>query len=424
MAQTFFYASGTFTPPAGVTSVTAEAFAPGGAGGTRTSNGVGGGGGGGGYSKTNTIAVTPGTPYTVNLASGQDAWFSNTGVAPTSTSEGVLAKVGTSVASNVATGAAGGQASSGIGDTKFSGGTGGSGSTGGGGGGGGAGDAGDGGNGADITAGTAGTLWGGAGGAGAPAASNTNGNGGFMRNGGGGGARRTSGTRNGGGGAAGLVIITYTPASNDVIYPDGSWENNATGTTNTVPVKTTSGNGAGVVFVQHPATRTITSVTWDGVGMTNEGSTANGGGSVITGFSLANPATGVKNVVATIDSSDTFRVQVLGYVGVSQVDPTVDVVTGSTSGTSLTLSGLTADKNGCWGVAGFYTAGGGGGAGTNFVLRNPQGDPSVGDTDGPENTGDFDMTSNGSSGSYIGIGIVLTPATVTGNTSNFFIFFH
>lgn len=417
MAQSFFYASGTWVAPTGVTSVSAEAWGGGGTGATMTVNGTGGGGGGGGYSKTNSITVTPGSSYTVTVGgAASDSWFSTTGSAPASTATGVLAKGGTSVANNTSAGGAGGASGSGIGDTKYSGGTGGTGSTGGGGGGGGGGDAAVGGNGADQTAGAGGSVWGGTGGTGVTL--NQDAAGGSGRGGGGAGARRTSGTRLGGEGAGGFVIVTYTPSSTTDIYPNGFWaaNNDGSSTTITVPVKAPGTNVAGTVFVQHQETRTITGVTWNGVAMTNEGTTAGGGGSKITAFSLPNPATGVVNVVATMDATgQPWRVQALSYVGVDQTDAVTEVVTGSTTGTSLTLTGMTPNRTGCWGVAGFYSAGGGATSGTNFVRRTQSGDPVCGDTDGAESA-DFEMTSSGNSGAYIGIGLVVSPAVAAVTT--------
>jgi fibronectin-binding autotransporter adhesin len=69
-ASVKFTSSGTFTPPAGITSVTVECWGGGGAGGgaQRTfANSGGGGGGGGAYAKKLNIPVTPGTPYTVTI---------------------------------------------------------------------------------------------------------------------------------------------------------------------------------------------------------------------------------------------------------------------------------------------------------------------------------------------------------------------
>lgn len=422
MAQTFFYSTGTFVVPTGVTSVQIEAWGGGGGGGTRTTSNGGGGGGGGAYSKTNSVTVTPGNSYTVTVGAGAgagsnggDSWMSTTGVAPTSTSEGALAKGGTGVATNVTTGGTGGLASAGFGDTKYNGGTGGTSAGNGAGGGGGAGDAGDGGNGSDAAAGTAGSVWGGAGGA--IQTGNADGNSGEFRGGGGGGARRTSGTRTGGSGNDGMVIVTYTPTDSTTIYPNGDWSANySSGTTVTVAVKAPGTNVAGIAIVECADARSITGVTWDGVAMTNEGNSTTGGGTKLTLFSIPNPASGVVNVVATIDSAATVDIRVLSYVGVDQSDVVTEVVTGNTFAASLTLTGMTPNRAGCWGVAGFYSAGGGATSGTNFVRRSRSGDPVAGDTDGAESA-DFEMTSSGNSGTYVGIGAVISPAMAATSAS-------
>lgn len=86
---------------------------------------VGAGGcGGGAWARTDNLTLTPsGTARAVIGASGVDSYFSNTGGAPTSTSEGCLAKAGAT--NSGATGGAGGAAGSCIGDAANSGGTGG-----------------------------------------------------------------------------------------------------------------------------------------------------------------------------------------------------------------------------------------------------------------------------------------------------------
>src|SRR5205085_7275232 len=113
-----------FTPPAGVTSVTIECWGGGGRGATLTSNGVGGGGGGGAYAKS-VITVSALSSYTVNVgagsnttADGGDSWFG---------ASTVLAKGGRSAGDNSISGGSGGSASSSTGTIKFDGGTGASG---------------------------------------------------------------------------------------------------------------------------------------------------------------------------------------------------------------------------------------------------------------------------------------------------------
>ena len=245
-----YLATGSFTPPTGVTSVTVECWGGGGHGSTQSSNGQGGGGGGGAYARS-TLTVVPGTPYTVtvgagstSVAAGGDSWFNTAGT--------ILAKGGSSVANNTAAGAAGGTAAASIGTTKFSGGAGATSTTNSGGGGSSAGTAATGANGA-VTAGGNAPAGGGNGGDGQTGSSD--GGDGSFPGGAGGGAKRNGGffTRNGGNGGDGYVVVSYT-------YASGTCLNAVTGTgiadntcgtssfTVTIPVSgqpTTLGTAAG-----------------------------------------------------------------------------------------------------------------------------------------------------------------------------------
>lgn len=204
IVTTNYTSSGTtaFVAPAGVTSVRVELWGGGGSGG---SGGSAAAGGGGAYSKSYAVPVTPGSSYNVVVG----------GIASDSTFGGtlVVAKGGTSASGT--TFGAGGSASSGTGDVRYSGGRGGNGSgegsTGCSGGGGGA--AGPSGNGVDGTSGPPGdgnnnSGPGGAGNAGSGGAGGTHiggtdngGPGGASVLGGGGGC---GGENNGTGGAGGL----------------------------------------------------------------------------------------------------------------------------------------------------------------------------------------------------------------------------
>ena len=208
-----FTASGSFTVPAGITSVTVECWGGGGRGGSRTSGSNGyGGGGGGAYAKKNTITVTSGSSYTVTVGTGSttatspggDSWFLNNTT--------VLAKGGASVADNSATGATGGAIATSIGDVKYAGGNGSNSTTTYGGAGGSS--AGTGANGTTVVnTATAGAAPAGGGKGGNGASTNGNGNAGSTPGGGGGGALRTSGSPTGGNGANGQVIITWSCSS-------------------------------------------------------------------------------------------------------------------------------------------------------------------------------------------------------------------
>jgi hypothetical protein len=180
-----FGSSGTWTVPAGVTSVAVQVWGTGGNGQPGVSSG-GGGGGGGEYAGV-TLTVTPGQLLTIQCNAGGANWCSTTAVAPLSTSEGALANAGGDASG--ATHGTGG--TGGIGATLIDGADGGDGYAGIGGGGGGGGT---GGPGSPPVAGTAGTLV--AGGIGGVAG------GGFGGGGGGGIAfgGGTDGTLGGGGG--------------------------------------------------------------------------------------------------------------------------------------------------------------------------------------------------------------------------------
>ena len=77
-----FTTSGTWTCPAGVTSIQVEAYGAGGGGGyggTTTNRQGGGGGGGGGYSKNTSITVIPGTTYIITIGSAGAGGSTSTG---------------------------------------------------------------------------------------------------------------------------------------------------------------------------------------------------------------------------------------------------------------------------------------------------------------------------------------------------------
>ena len=282
VSQTFTSTS-TFTVPAGVTTLTVECWgAGGGAGGAATTANAGGAGGGGGaYSKSTTIAVTPGNTYTVTVGTGgpggsgaaagtagADSWFNSSAI--------ILAKGGAGGAANNGTGGAGGTTAASIGTTKFAGGAGANGASAtGGGGGGGAGTANPGGAGSGITAGAGGLTGGGAGAAGSTAnANNTNL---ATAPGGGGGAPRTGAggaARSGSAGANGQVIITYTaPACSGTPAPGNTLANGTSGSI------TLACGGGSVSLTLQNATGSGATYNWqsssNGISYTNTGITTN-----------------------------------------------------------------------------------------------------------------------------------------------------
>lgn len=219
-ATDVYNASGTWTAPAGVTSVTVEAWGGGGAGGGATGTQAKGGGGAGGQYASKVITVTPGNSYAVAVGTGGTGSTGNGTAGGDSTFNGtsVVAKGGaggaTAAANNSGAAAGAGSTTGGVGTTVFAGGSGSAGAAtsagcqNGGAGGGGAGSGGAGGDAAGNTAGTGTATGGGGGGAGR----NTSGTGnaGSVAGGGGGAACAESTTnRSGGGGAAGTVNISY-----------------------------------------------------------------------------------------------------------------------------------------------------------------------------------------------------------------------
>jgi len=240
--------NGTFTVPAGVTSLKIECWGGGGAGAWTSSSGrAGGGGGGGAYAKSNLI-VTPGQAFSYVIGVGGNGGnassvVKNGGDTYFGSPSTVMAKGGLGVANNTSPGSAGGQASASVGNVVTrNGGNGGNGTGAGGcdasgGGGGGAGSDFAGGNGVNGVLGTdILCLNGGIGGAGGTGGSQLGGNGGIGASSGGnggsgnaysagGGGAKTSNflgsNQTGGFGSGGVIRVTYcTPptvnAGNDV----------------------------------------------------------------------------------------------------------------------------------------------------------------------------------------------------------------
>lgn len=213
-----FTSTGTYTVPAGVTSIIVECWGGGGAGGGATGNPAAGGGGAGGAYAYKQLTVVPGTTYIVNVGTGgtgsegngqagNPSWFGTTGIVY---AEGGAGGARAHTNSTNGSGGTGSESSSG-GDVTYGGGNGAAGiytsGTPGGAGGGGAGSTG---NGNNATTGTGGAAKDLNGGAGANGVSNSSpGDPGGLFGGGGSGGKANSNTdRSGGNGGNGLVIIT------------------------------------------------------------------------------------------------------------------------------------------------------------------------------------------------------------------------
>lgn len=274
---------GSFTIPNDFSSlVSIEAVGSGGTSAALVSSTNGGGGGGAAYAKTLGSSVTAsmvaGSTVVYFGQSGKDSWLRiGTNSAPSSVTDGVLAKGGANGSTNV--GGAGGSAASSIGDTKYSGGTGGAGYTssrynggGGGGAGGPLGAGGAGGNAWNLNAnrggGGGGAANGGAAGS-APSSSTTGGNGGTITGGTGGAGATVAGTAGGrgtngggGGGSYGLLFSSYSVSVfsgllNDSIYPLSGGQGGAVGLGGTLDFNASPGDGGASVYL-NPSTYYIT----------------------------------------------------------------------------------------------------------------------------------------------------------------------
>jgi hypothetical protein len=323
-AQQTYTASGSWTCPAGITSIAVECWGGGGSGGGATGNPAGGGGGSAGaYVKNNAITVTPGTTYTVTVGSGGigstsagvaggSSWFN------TSTTIMAVGGKGGALASSNSSSAAGAAAviTGNVGGTTiYYGGAGGTGSTGAtaGGGGSSAGTGSNGNAGGVTTGGTAVTGGGAGGNGGLVGSSGGNGNPGIQPGGAGGGGRAGNSTdRSGGAGAAGKVVLnyscpTYTLGSTSAYSPVIS------GATTTVTLTSTA---AGLPVGKYVVTYSLSGanvatgltaniiVTTAGTGSFITSALANEGATTITINNLASGSTGMcSNAISSNNSS-------------------------------------------------------------------------------------------------------------------------
>jgi len=346
-----------FTVPAGVTSITVQAWGGGGGGaGDASSGNIGNGGGGGGaYAKVNIYSVTPGTSYQVIVGAGGSAGIATDGPGGAAgnstfnTSICVAAGgLGGQVNAGGGTGGSGGLSASSTGDVRNNGGNGATGNSSaggiGGGGGGSAGTAAIGNAGNNATGGAAVT----GGGAGGNGGSNSVGLSGSAPGGGGGGAEWSGANHAGGAGAPGQVIITWT------CPPD-------------------AGTLSGTQTICVGATTTFSSTVLGGVWSSgNAGvATINSSTGLVTGISAGGPVTmtytvnaggscSVKTATRTVTVNATPSAPTIGTI----TQPTCSTATGSVdisglpagdwtltrnpggvittgTGTSTTLSGLT-----------------------------------------------------------------------------------
>lgn len=339
-----FAASGTWTAPAGVSSITVEAWGGGGAGGGATANPAKGGGGAGGQYAKRLVTVVPGNSYAVAVGAGGAGSTGNGAAGGDSTfaTNAVVAKGGAG-GTGAANGVAGfGTTTGGVGDVVYQGGNGAAGAVSsacnnGGAGGGGAGSGGAGGNASGNTGGAGRATGGGSGGNG----SNSSGAGlaGSVAGGGGAGACAESDIdRSGGAGASGQVSISYFPptatttAATSVTVAgatlNGSVSSNGAGTAVTFEYGLTASYGNSVTATQSPlaplASNSSVSVSLTGlscgttyhfrVDSSNSGGIANGGDLTFTTSTCpftCSPPSNIPAGVAVTCQCDTFARTIL-----------------------------------------------------------------------------------------------------------------
>ena len=286
-----YTASGTFTPPAGVTNITVECWGGGGAGGSVTASAASGGSGGGGgaYAKKLNIPVTAGTPYTVAIPAAATALASGFtqnqqcagGANITFTGDSsvsVTANGGTGGYCGVATtgtpsGVGGATNASPVYDLEWAGGNGARSPGQWGGGGGAASDLGIGSNavlnvGGALKAGSNTDHDGGPGGTSGPGGTG-NGPAPVSGIGGGGGARATTGTFRGGAGAKGQIIITYS--------------------TSVTKTNNTDNLNLGSSWVGGTAPDSVSTAIWDSTLQSPNGTIALGANLALGGITIMNP---------------------------------------------------------------------------------------------------------------------------------------
>ena len=389
-----YTANGTFTVPAGVTSVNVQCWGAGGGGSDVDNNTVGGGGGGGAYAGSN-VTVVPGTSYSIVVGMGGSAGVSGTNTTFNTTT--VVAAGGASAASSSPTGATGGAVSASVGTVRYGGGNGAAGiGSNAGGGGGGAGSTGKGNDAINAAGGAAKNINGGAGGAGRTGQGG-NGTDGSAYGGGGGGAYTNKiKFRNGGAGANGLAIISWTCPAYSLLTTTASGPV-CRGNASTVTITSSAVNlPIGIYTITYnlsapnAATGLTASVTVSTAGTATFTTTAlaNSGVTTVTITSLSSGA-GTATCTNALSSNNTAAVTVNNSSPAINTQPTNPAATCSGSG----IQTITVAANGTgltysWRKAGVAVTNGGviSGQGTaTLTLTNPV----------AVNTGSYDVVISG-----------------------------
>ncbi len=321
-----YTADGTFTVPAGVTTVKVEAWGGGGAGGGTSAgigNSTGGGGGGGAFKLDNALSVTAGSAIIVTVGAG------GTGGSNVDGNNGGDSDFGGMVTADGGKGGKKGNNGAGGGSTSgtHNGGAGAAGSGGkSGGGGGGAGATGNGGNASGMTGGTGGAGGGGTGASGRSSSGDGN-DANALAAGGGGGRSNFFGTSIGGDGYRGQVKVTYTCATFSLTATNGTSPICVSSPTSVI---TLTGTAASLPVGDYVVTYNRSLPSASNLTASMSVLTAGTGSFTATGLTSAGNSTiTVTNLTSSYCSSNisTNRTTVISVVGSAPAQP--DVITGA-----------------------------------------------------------------------------------------------
>ncbi|GAC1603610.1 MAG: hypothetical protein NVS3B29_08400 [Candidatus Saccharimonadales bacterium] len=179
-----------------------------------------------------------------------------------------------------------------------------------------------------------------------------------------------------GSGTSGALVFRTAPASAGTLSVDASSSSNTANTATSLTWSHTVGAGANLLMVGFSYNAgTISSVTYNGVAMTQK-STVTNGTSITAMYYLVSPATGANNVVITLGSANSIIGGATSFIGADTVTPLGPAVTTGLSNTNTITSGAVTSAAGeivfdSLGVALDVTASPGAGQTQGWFIHNP-----------------------------------------------------
>lgn len=190
------------------------------------------------------------------------------------------------------------------------------------------------------------------------------------------------------------LIVVHSAAASTIQF-DAASEGHTTANSTTLTVSHTCTGSDRILFVNVmcSSARTISSVTYNGVTMTNIN--RSGGGQPCALYYLIAPATGANNIVVTIDSSSYIYICAGSYTGVKQTSPIDGNSTNSSTSSTVTTS-ITTTNDKCWSILGARNGTAGQVSGTTNCTTRVVGTGYVQlfDSGGEISTGAFSMSLN------------------------------